>query len=215
MPAVFNEARFPTDVALGARGGPERRTDIVTLRSGAEERNSIWADGRRKYQAGYGIKSFSQLEAVLNFFEAQRGRLYGFRWKDRFDYRSCPSPQSPSALDVAIGTGDGTTATFQLIKPYGGGSGTQYLRNIRKPVAGTVRIGINGNPVQNGANWTVDTTTGLVTFLPGHVPPAGAPVTAGFEFDVPVRFDTDYLEIDLGYFEAGQIPNIPIIEIRV
>lgn len=215
MSAVFNEARFPTDVALGARGGPERRTDIVTLRSGAEERNSIWADGRRKYQAGYGIKSFAQLEAVLNFFEAQRGRLCGFRWKDRFDYRSCPSPQSPSALDVGIGTGDASTAVFQLIKPYGGAAGTQYLRMIRKPVAGTVRVAVNGNAVPIGTSWTVDTTTGLVTFVPGHVPSGGAAVTAGFEFDVPVRFDTDYLEVDLGYFEAGQIPNIPIIEIKV
>ena len=93
----FNEIRFPTDVALGARGGPERRTDVVTLRSGAEQRNAIWADARRKYQAGYGVKSFAQLEAVLAFFEAQRGRLYGFRWKDRFDYRSCASPAAPAA----------------------------------------------------------------------------------------------------------------------
>jgi uncharacterized protein (TIGR02217 family) len=83
--AGFNEVRFPTDIALGAKGGPERLTDVVTLRSGAEERNSLWADARRKYQAGYGVKSFAQLEAVLSFFEAQRGRLYGFRWKDRFD----------------------------------------------------------------------------------------------------------------------------------
>ncbi len=215
MPSVFNEARFPTDVALGARGGPERRTDIVTLRSGAEERNSIWADGRRKYQAGYGVKSFAQLEAVLHFFEAQRGRLYGFRWKDRFDYRSCPSPQAPSALDVGLGSGDGSTATFQLIKPYGSSAGSQYLRNIRKPVSGTVKLAVAGILSPGDIAWTLDTTTGLITFLPGHIPASGAFVTAGFEFDVPVRFDTDYLEIDLAHFEAGQIPNIPIIEIRV
>jgi len=212
--AGFNEVRFPTDVALGARGGPERRTDVVTLRSGAEERNAVWADGRRKYQAGYGVKRFAQLEAVRDFFEAQRGRLYGFRWKDRFDYRSCPSPQTPSALDVAIGTGDGRTATFQLVKLYGAGLPTPYTRTIAKPVPGTVRIGVNGSAVANALAWTADTTTGLVTFLPGHVPPAGAAVTAGFEFDVPVRFDTDYLEADLAWFEAGQIPNIPIVEIR-
>ncbi len=214
MAATFNEDRFPTDVALGARGGPERRTDVVTLRSGAEERNGLWADARRKYQAGYGVKSFAQLEAVLDFFEAQRGRLYGFRWKDRFDYRSCPSPRGPSASDVAIGTGDGATAAFQLAKTYGTGSATPYLRPIRKPVAGTVRVAVAGVAVAPGAAWTLDATTGLVSFTPGHVPPPGAAVTAGFEFDVPVRFDTDYLEIDLGYFEAGQIPNIPIVEIR-
>ena len=135
----FNEVRFPTDVALGARGGPERRTDVVTLRSGAEERNAIWADARRKYQAGYGVKSFAQLEAVLAFFEAQRGRLYGFRWKDRFDYRSCASPHAPGAArlrhrhrrrhdrDLATGQDLRRPAARPMCGP------------IRKPVAGSVR----------------------------------------------------------------------------
>jgi uncharacterized protein (TIGR02217 family) len=210
----FNEVRFPTDVALGARGGPERLTDVVTLRSGAEQRNSLWADARRKYQAGYGVKSFAQLEAVLAFFEAQRGRLYGFRWRDRFDYRSCASPHAPGPLDQQIGTGDGTTATWQLVKTYASGT-TPYLRPIRKPVAGTVTVAVGGTVLANGTGFSVDTTTGLVTILAGHVPGPGAAVTAGFEFDVPVRFDTDYLEIDASHFEAGEIPNIPLIEIRV
>ncbi len=213
MPS-FNEVRFPTDVALGARGGPERRTDVVTLRSGAEERNAIWADARRKYQAGYGVKSFAQLEAVLAFFEAQRGRLYGFRWKDRFDYRSCASPNSVGPLDQPIGIGDGTTAVWQLAKTYAAGA-TPYVRPIRKPVVGTVTVAVNGVAVAIGTAFSVDTTSGLVTFLPGHVPAAGGTITAGFQFDVPVRFDTDYLEVDLSHFEAGEIPNIPIVEIRV
>ena len=210
----FNEVRFPTDVALGARGGPERRTDVVTLRSGAEERNTIWADARRKYQAGYGVKSFAQLEAVLAFFEAQRGRLYGFRWKDRFDYRSCASPNMPVAGDQTIGIGDGVTAVWQLTKTYAAGA-SSYVRSIRKPIAGTVSVAVNGAVLNQGSAFMLDGTTGLVTFLPGHVPPSGATITAGFQFDVPVRFDTDYLEVDLSHFEAGEIPNIPIVEIRV
>ncbi len=210
----FNEVRFPTDVALGARGGPQRRTDVVTLRSGGEQRNAVWADAKRKYQAGYGVKSFAQLEAVLAFFEAQRGRLYGFRWKDRFDYRSCASPRAPSPTDQPIGTGDGTTAVWQLTKTYAGGT-TPYVRPIRKPVATTVTVAVNGVPGTAGTTYTLDATTGLVTFLPGHVPARLAAITAGFAFDVPVRFDTDYLEVDLSHFEAGQIPNIPIVEIRV
>lgn len=210
--SAFTEIRFPTDVALGARGGPERRTDVVTLRSGAEQRNAIWADARRKYQAGYGIKSFAQLEAVLAFFEARRGRLTGFRWKDRFDYRSCASPGLPAATDQPIGLGDGTTAVFQLAKTYGDGA-SPYVRPIRKPVAGSVTVAVAGVPAAAPA-FGVDATTGLVTFAAGFVPAPGALVTAGFEFDVPVRFDTDYLEIDLSHFEAGQIPNIPIVEIR-
>jgi uncharacterized protein (TIGR02217 family) len=210
---MFNEVRFPTDVALGARGGPERRTDVVTLRSGGEERNSIWADSRRKYQAGYGIKTFAQLEAVLAFFEAQRGRLYGFRWKDRFDFRSCNSPHTPGPLDQSIGTGDGVKATWQLGKLYAAGS-SSYQRTIRKPIAGSVVVAVAGVSQPYGTAFTVEPSTGVVTFQPGHVPSSGAPITAGFEFDVPVRFDTDYLEIDLSHFEAGEIPNIPIVEIR-
>ena len=209
---MFNEVRFPTDVALGAKGGPERRTDVVTLRSGAEQRNSVWADARRKYQAGYGIKSFAQLEAVLSFFEAQRGRLYGFRWKDRFDFRSCASPGTPAATDQPIGTGNGTTLAFQLCKTYGAGA-TPYVRPIRKPVSGTVAVAVAGVAVPPG-QVAVDPTTGLVTFPPGHAPATGALVTAGFQFDVPVRFDIDYLEVDASHFEAGQIPHIPLVEIR-
>ena len=205
----FNEVRFPTDVALGARGGPERRTDVVTLRSGAEERNAVWADGRRKYQAGYGVKSFAQLEAVRDFFEAQRGRLYGFRWRDRFDYRSCPSPNQPGPYDVPLGTGDGRTTAFQLVKTYGADLPTPYTRPIAKPVPGSVLVGVGGAAA---VGWRCDPTTGLVTFA--APPPAGAAVTAGYLFDVPVRFDTDYLEADLAFFEAGQIPSIPIVEIR-
>ncbi|WP_131119439.1 DUF2460 domain-containing protein [Lichenihabitans psoromatis] len=207
----FNERLFPTDVALGAKGGPERRTDVVTLRSGGEQRNAIWAESKRKYQAGYGVKSFAQLEAVLAFFEAQRGRLYGFRWRDRFDFRSCASPALPMPTDQPVGIGDGATAVWQLTKTYGAGA-TPYVRQIRKPVAGSVAVAVDGLAV---SAVSVDATTGLLTFMPVSVPKSGALITAGFSFDVPVRFDTDYLEVDLSHFEAGQMPNIPIVEIRV
>lgn len=206
----FHEVRFPTAVALGARGGPERRTDVVTTRSMSEERNSIWADSRRKFNAGFGVRTFAQLEQVFEFFEERRGRLYGFRWKDRVDWRSCRSGSVITPFDQKIGQGDGTTKAFQLTKTYGG-TFAPWSRAIRKPVAGTVVIAVGG--VKQTSGWTVDGTTGLVTFT--TAPSAGNSVTAGFEFDVPVRFDTDFLEIDLSHFEAGQIPNIPIIEIKV
>lgn len=209
MPA-FHEVRFPTDISLGARGGPERRTDVVPLRSGFEERNSIWANSRRKYAAGYGVKTFAQLETVLAFWEERRGRLYGFRWKDHLDFKSSPSARPPAYGDQAIGTGDGATKTFQLCKIYGG-SIAPWSRKIRKPVAGTVSIGVAG--VQQASGWTLDATTGLVTFT--AAPANGAAVTAGFEFDTPVRFDIDFLEVERSHFEAGAIPNVPIIEIAV
>ena len=117
--AGFHEVRFPLDIALGSRGGPERRTDVVALGSGHEERNSRWADSRRAYNAGYGVKSLDDLHAVVAFFEERRGRLYGFRWKDHADFRSCPPSATPTALDQSIGVGDGTRATFPLVKQYG------------------------------------------------------------------------------------------------
>jgi uncharacterized protein (TIGR02217 family) len=216
MPALvpFHEVRFPTAVALGASGGPERRTEIVALGSGHEERNSRWADSRRRYNAGYGVHTLDDLHAVVAFFEERRGRLYGFRWRDRVDWKSCAPSAAPAATDQAIGTGDGVTAAFQLATTYGGAHAA-YARAIRKPVAGTVLVAVAGVPKAEGVDWTLDATTGLVTFLPGAIPAAAAAITAGFEFDVPVRFDSDRLEVNLATFAAGDIPAIPLVEIKI
>ncbi len=210
----FHEIRFPTSISLGSEGGPERRTEIVTLGSSHEERNTRWADSRRKYNAGYGIKSLDDLHLVIDFFEERRGRLYGFRWKDHTDYKSCPPSQVISDTDQIIGTGDSATDTFQLIKTYGTVY-APYIRQITKPVAGTVMIAVNGTPQQAGTDYTIDNNTGTITFQPGHIPDNAAVITAGYEFDVPVRLDTDTLSIDLTKFNAGNIPNIPVIEIRI
>lgn len=183
------------------------------LGSGHEERNARWADSRRTYNAGYGVKSLDDLHAVIAFFEERRGRLYGFRWRDHLDYKSGPPLQPISAGDQSIGTGTGAKATFQLVKTYGSAF-APWTREIKKPVAGTVRVGVGGTEQIVGTQFTVDAVTGVVTFLTGHVPGPGVPVTAGFEFDVPVRFETDRLEISLSGFQHGAIPNIPIVEVR-
>jgi len=209
----FHETRFPTAISRGAHGGPERRTDVVVLGSGYEERNSRWADSRRSYNAGYGVRSLDDLHAVIAFFEERRGRLYGFRWKDHADWKSCAPGAETSALDQPIGTGDGSRATFQLVKRYGS-LYAPWQREIRKPVNGAVKLAVAG-VVQAASSFVVDAATGLVTFAPGNIPPAGAGVTAGFEFDVPVRFDTDKLEINLQGFAHGAIPSIPVVEIRL
>ncbi|HEY8215299.1 MAG TPA: DUF2460 domain-containing protein [Methylocystis sp.] len=207
----FHEIRFPLDVSLGGRGGPERRTEIVTLGSNRESRNARWAHSRRRYEAGYGVKSLAQLSQIIEFFEERRGRLYGFRWRDRADFASCAPGASPSPMDQTLGVGDGVRAAFQLVKTYGGAF-SPYAREIAKPVAGTVRVAIDG--VEKSApDVSVDVTSGIVTFGPSSIPSEGAVVTAGFLFDVPTRFDTDFLEIDMQAFEAGAIPSIPIIEI--
>ena len=210
----FHDVRFPTDISRGAQGGPERRTDVVVLGSGFEERNSRWANSRRSYNAGYGIKSLDDLNAVIAFFEERRGRLYGFRWRDHTDWKSCAPSATPSALDQPIGTGDGETATFQLLKTYGSAH-APWQREIVKPVAGSVLVAVDGDAQTEGTHFTVDAATGVVTFLAEHIPAEDAAVTAGFAFDVPVRFDADRLEINLSGFSHGAIPNIPLVEIRL
>lgn len=206
---AFHEIRFPTNISFGSTGGPRRKTIIATSGGGAEERNSQWADSRRYYNAGYGVKSLDDLHEVVEFFEERRGRLHGFRWKDKVDHKSCRPRQQIRYDDQSIGTGDGSETEFQLVKVYGG-KFSAYTRNILKPVVGTVRIGVNGTELTSG--WSVDTTTGIVTF--DSAPTNTHPITAGFEFDVPVRFDSDSFEINHSNFAAGAVPDIPIVELK-
>ena len=203
---AFHPIRFPLDVALGARGGPERKTDVVTLASGREQRNGRWQHARRRYNAGYGVKSRADMQAVLAFFEERRGRLHGFLWRDGLDISS--GGAVPDALDQAIGTGDGVKTAFQLTKRYGA-SFDPYLRPITRPVAGSVKVAVAGVEVMSG--WAVDVATGVVTFT--VAPAVGAAVTAGFLFDVPVRFDTDRLDVELTSFDGAEAPSIPLVEI--
>ena len=206
---AFHEIRFPDDISRGARGGPSRRTQIVELASGAEERNASWSDSRRRYDVAYGIRRADDLAAVVGFFEARNGRLYGFRFKDWGDYKSCLPSQVPSASDQMIGIGDAVQTEFQLQKLYTSGA-QSWPRVIEKPVAGTVLVAFDS--VDQPTGWTVDTATGLVTLVvaPGN----GVVVTAGFEFDVPVRFDSDDLDVTLSLERHGSINSIPLVEIR-
>jgi uncharacterized protein (TIGR02217 family) len=200
---AFHEILFPLDIALRSAGGPQRRTDVVTLGSGAEKRNARWAHSRRRYDAGYGIKTFDALSQVLAFFEERRGQLYGFRWRDRLDHSSTAPGAAVTPIDQILGTGDGTEKAFQLCKTYGA-LYLPYQRPIAKPVPHTVRVAVAETEMQEGTHFSVDATTGVITFLPGHIPASGAAVSAGFLFDVPVRFDIDYLEMDLSAFAAGR-----------
>lgn len=203
---AFHPIRFPVDVALGARGGPEGKTDVVTLAGGGEQRNGRWRHSRRRYNAGYGVKSRQDMAAVLAFFEERRGRLHGFLWRDGLDHSS--GGLVPTALDQTIGTGDGERSSFQLTKRYGANF-DPYLRPITRPVAGSVRIAVAGMERMTG--WAVDSATGVVNFA--QAPIAGAAVTAGFLFDVPVRFDTDRLDVELSSFDGAEAPSIPLVEI--
>ena len=206
---AFHEVRFPDNIARGARGGPERRTQIVELASGDEERNASWANSRRRYDVAYGIRRADDLAAVVAFFEARNGRLHGFRFKDWADYKSGLPSQAPGPQDQLIGEGDGATTVFQLVKRYSSGS-QSWTRVITKPVVETVRIALDG--AEQASGWSLDVTTGLVSF--DAAPASGVAVTAGFEFDVPVRFDSDTLDVTLDLERLGSITSIPLLEIR-
>ncbi|MEQ5868540.1 DUF2460 domain-containing protein [Sagittula sp. NFXS13] len=208
----FHEVRFPTDLSFGSVGGPERRTDIVSLTSGFEERNTPWAHSRRRYDAGLGMRSLDDVSSVIDFFEARQGQLFGFRWKDWVDFKSCLPSDTISASDQVIALGDGAAVSFPLIKTYRSGEGS-YARPITKPMAGKVVIAVDGTALTEGVDFTVDASTGIVTLA--TAPASEKEVTAGFEFDVPVRFDTDRITVSVASFRAGQVPDVPVVEVRV
>jgi uncharacterized protein (TIGR02217 family) len=208
----FHEVRFPAALSAGSSGGPERRTEIVSLSNGFEERNSPWAQSRRRYDAGLGMRSLDDLAEVIAFFEARHGQLHGFRWKDWTDFKSCRPSDQPGPGDQVLGTGDGAATGFSLRKAYVSGAQT-YFRAIAKPVAGTARVAVDGVALAVGVDFDMDAASGRVELA--APPAAGAVVTAGFEFDVPVRFDTDRIITSLAGFAAGEIPSIPVVEVRI
>jgi uncharacterized protein (TIGR02217 family) len=203
----FHDVRFPVAVSFGATGGPERRTEIVALTSGREQRNLRMAHSRRHFDAGTGVRSLNDLYEIIAFFEARRGAFHGFRFRDPFDMKSCRPDQEPAASDQEIGLGDGAATQFQLVKWYGDGADA-YARPICKPVSETVRVAVDG---VEASDFTLDLSTGRVTL--SAPPDEGQVVSAGYEFDLAVRFDAERIEVSLTAFTAGQIPTIPIVEI--
>lgn len=201
----FHEIRLPARLAFGSTGGVERRTEVVTLASGFERRSTPWAQGRRRYLIGAGVRSLDDAATLVAFFEGRRGRLHGFRFRDFADFKSCAPSGAVAPTDQPLGVGDGATTTFALAKTY-----ADLARPIAKPVAGTVRVAVDG--VETAA-FAVDAASGLVTF---DAPPApGAALTAGFEFDTPVRFDADRVDVTLESFDTGRVVAVPLIELRI
>lgn len=209
---AFHEIRFPASLSFGALGGPQRRTDVVTLANGHEERNTPWAHSRRVYDAGLGMRSIDDLQRLIGFFEARMGQMHGFRWKDWADYKSCAASAEVAFDDQSIGYGDGETSEFQIVKLYRSGE-QSYARPISKLVKGSVRVGVEQDELREGVEYEVDVTRGVIVFA--HPPDPQIEILAGFEFDVPVRFDTDRILTSVASFQAGQVPDVPVIEVRV
>ncbi|MFN3212287.1 MAG: TIGR02217 family protein [Henriciella sp.] len=200
----FHDVQFPMQLALGAIGGPERRTEVLTLASGREVRNANWSRSRRRWDIGGAITNLARLQTLIDFFEARSGRLFGFRFRDPLDFSSALPGANRHHSDQELGSGDGVQTRFQLRKHSG-----SYVRDIHKPVPGTVLIGIDGALVDTG--WRLDAASGTVTF---DTPPSeGALISAGFEFDCAVRFESDQIQAVIEAFGAGRVASVGLIEI--
>jgi uncharacterized protein (TIGR02217 family) len=195
---AFHEVQFPSDISSG---GPEYSTDVVITAGGHEQRNVNWSAARAKYNVAHGVKTQAQLEALIAFFRARKGKAYGFRFKDWTDYE---------AAAQTIGVGDGSTTAFQLVRNYISG-GVSEARSIAKPVSGSVSIYLD--VVQQLSGWSIDDASGLVTF--SSAPSSGVVVTADFQFDVPVRFDTDQLSARLEDYGVNSWNDISLVEVRI
>ncbi len=210
MATAFHDIRFPFPLAFGAAGGPVRQTDIVQLANGFETRNTAHRHSRRQYTINIGIKSLDELADLINFFEARRGALYGFRFNDPLDNKSCLPSQTPKPDDQFCEIGDGKKRRFQLIKRYGDAK-SQWQRVISKPIASTVRMAVNGQE-QSASDFSVNDNSGIVTF--DTAPSPGARIESGYEYDVPVRFDNEQISTSLEGFGAGGVVDLRFVEIR-
>lgn len=210
--AAFHDVRFPLELGFGAAGGPAFSTQVVVTASGAEQRNAEWSDARLEYDAGLGIRSETDLTMLVGFFRARRGQAHGFRFLDPLDNSSAGDAAAPAATDQPLGVGDGGTTRFALVKHYGDAAlpeETPQTRRITRPWPESVRVAIDG--VEQHAGWQL-ADAGFIDF--DSAPAAGTLVTAGYRFDVPVRFASDRIEVSIAGWRAGELPSVPLIEIR-
>lgn len=207
------DLEFPRDVAAGCQSTRERRTDIVTLESGHEERNQRWSHARRSWQAGLGIRRADDMDDVVALWEQAAGARHSFRFRDWTDWRS-GAPSAPITFtDQPLGTGDGSTVAFQVVKVYG--AAQPYARSVTLPHLATLRVAADG--VELASGWSLSATGGRITF--DTAPGAGAVLTCGYTYDMPVRFG-DTLTIDAAYFRGdgsgiASAPDVPLVEVRL
>lgn len=211
MPVDFIESpRFPDNIAYGSSGGPGFKTHIFEGFSAIEQRSQLWSRVRYQYDVSYGIRDTDDMDVVRNFFMAARGRAVGFRFKDHSDYE---------LVEEVIGTGDGVTAAWPIIKTYGAGTGNTYARRIFKPIVDTVQVWVNNvsipidNVAPTSSEASVNFTTGIITFGSSVIPANGHAIEVSCEFDVPVRFDTDDMKAVHEGWLSESWGSIPLVEL--
>lgn len=202
----FVEIRFPTDISYGANGGAMFNTDIVTSYTGHEQRNINWDKARAKYSISLTNKMKTEIKDIIAFFYARRGKAIGFRFKDWLDYE---------VINQELAVGDGVKTQYQLMKVYDSG-GIQYKRVITKPIRDTMVIRFNdGLNLEEDLDYTIDYATGIITFESNSIPTDNDLIIVSFEFDVPVRFDSDELNISTTDLNANTWSSIQLVELRI
>lgn len=200
---AFDDVAYPLALGRDAAVTPEFSTTVATTTSGHEFRNALWSDARMRYDVGPGIRSEAELGELIAFFRARYGPARGFRMRDPFDHSSNAMTGSPGPLDQLLGTGDGLSDRFRLVKWYG-----EQRRVITRPEKATIRLSVGG---VESDDWTLEPGGWIVL---ATAPAADSEVRAGFHFDVPVRFAEDRLDVSGLSFAAGEAPSVPLIEIR-
>jgi uncharacterized protein (TIGR02217 family) len=205
------DVRLPDKWSKGSAGGPMFSTTITQVDSGDEHRIGKWVHPLHKYEIAHNVKTPADLAEIRAFHYVRRGKLESFLLKDWLDYSSASDGRSAaSMLDQPLGTGDGALTTFQLVKRYSDGAGNYYDRPILWPVAGTLTVAADGVHVSSGVS--VNRGTGVVTFT--GAPADGVDLTAGFAFDVPVRFDEDWLSVTFDTINSQSAGSIPLVGVR-
>ncbi|MFC4353049.1 DUF2460 domain-containing protein [Fodinicurvata halophila] len=212
-PGGFDDVAFPLALARGSEGGPEFSTAIVETASGREQRNQNRAAARLRFNAARGLRSAADRDLLMDFFYARRGRARAFPLRDWADYKSCPTTQAVSPTDQLLGHGDGVRRRFALVKRYGAGAAS-YQRRITLPQVDSLRVALDGVEVDGAevtAGWSVDRLAGELVF--DSAPAAGVELRAGFIFDVPVRFDSDRLEVSWLAPGGHEVAEVPLVEV--
>lgn len=216
MTSFLETPRFSSRISYGSAGGPGFNTTVFEGHGGVEQRGQNWATTKGKWNVAQGVRDNSDFAAIRALFMAVRGKAIGFRFKDWGDYQLVAAVCTPA-------TANGTNPTFKLQKTYTSGS-LSYVRRIFKPTYdadrtdGTDAFAIFDNgisiPLGAGASQvSLDFATGIMTFGASVIPAAGHVITATGEFDLPVRFDTDFLEANQEDFDQQTWSNIPLIEL--